>query len=52
MTDVGLKTPKSSCANCPAEGEEMTLPPNSNIRWTAEEDQQLLDLVAAEATGR
>ena len=27
-----------------AEGEEMTLPPNSNIRWTPEEDQRLLDL--------
>jgi hypothetical protein len=28
----------------------MTLPPNSNIRWTREEDQRLLDLLAAEAT--
>jgi hypothetical protein len=24
--------------------------PNSNIRWTPEEDRRLLDLVAAEAT--
>jgi hypothetical protein len=29
-----------------AEGEEMTMSPN----WTPEEDQRLLDLVAAEAT--
>jgi hypothetical protein len=28
----------------------MTLPPNSNIPWTPEEDQRLLDLVAVEAT--
>jgi hypothetical protein len=28
----------------------MTLSPTSNIRWTPEEDQRLLDLVAAEAT--
>jgi DNA-binding Lrp family transcriptional regulator len=28
----------------------MTLSPISNIRWTPEEDQRLLDLVAAEAT--
>ncbi len=28
----------------------MTLSPTSNIRWTTEEDQRMLDLVAAEAT--
>ena len=27
----------------------MTMSPDSNIRWTPEEDQRLLDLVAAEA---
>ena len=28
----------------------MTMSPNSDIRWTPEEDQRLLDLVAVEAT--